>query len=317
MLQVRVTRKIDEAEGICSFELCAVDGGELPPFEAGAHVDVHIGAGLTRQYSLCNHPEERHRYLIGVLKDPVSRGGSRAMHEQVAQGQLLNISEPRNLFALDHQGARHLLFAGGIGITPILAMAYELSHRGADFELHYCFRSQERAAFIKQLRHLPFAGRVHLHDDSGAQAQKLDAPALLANPTSDTHLYVCGPSGFMGHILESAENAGWSQDQVHREFFAATPLEHDADSPFEVELASSGEVFHIPADRSVFEVLDEAGIAIETSCEQGICGSCITRVLQGLPDHRDQFMTAAEHACNDQFTPCCSRAKSPRLVLDL
>lgn len=317
MLQVRVTRKIDEAEGICSFELRAVDGGELPRFEGGAHIDVHIAAGITRQYSLCNHPEERHRYLISVLKDSASRGGSRAMHEQVMQGQLLDISEPRNLFALDQRGAKHLLFAGGIGITPILAMAYELSHRGADFELHYCFRSQERAAFIEQLQHSPFAGRVHLHDDSGAQKQKLDAATLLANPESGTHLYVCGPSGFMSHILESAENAGWSQDQVHREFFAATPVEHGTDSPFEVELATSGQVFHIPADRSVFEVLDEAGIVIETSCELGICGACITHVLQGVPDHRDQYMTAAEHACNDRFTPCCSRSKSPRLVLDL
>ena len=317
MLQVRVTRKIDEAESICSFELRAVDECELPPFEAGAHVDVHIAAGLTRQYSLCNHPEERHRYLIGVLKDPTSRGGSRAMHERVVEGQLLSISEPRNLFALDHQGARHLLFAGGIGITPILAMAYELSHQGADFELHYCFRSQERAAFIEQLRHSPFARHVHLHDDSGPQEQKLDASSLLENPSAGTHLYVCGPSGFMSYILESAENSGWPQHQVHREFFAAAPVEHDADTAFEVELASSGQVFQIPADRTVFEVLDEAGVQIETSCEQGVCGSCITRVLQGVPDHRDQFMTAAEHACNDQFTPCCSRARSPRLVLDL
>lgn len=317
MLQVRVTQKIREAEGIFSFELCATDGGELPPFEAGAHIDVHVSAGLTRQYSLCNHPQERHRYLIGVLNDPSSRGGSRAMHEQVVQGQLLQISSPRNLFALDHQGTRHLLFAGGIGITPILAMAYELSQRGADFELHYCFRSAERAAFIEQLRHSPFAARVYLHDDNGAPEQKLDAASLLANPGPGAHLYVCGPGGFMGHILDSAEQAGWPQAQVHREFFAATPVEHGADAPFEVELASTGQVFQIPADRSVFEVLDEAGIAIETSCEQGICGSCVTRVLQGIPDHRDQYMTPAEHACNDQFTPCCSRAKSPRLVLDL
>lgn len=317
MLQVRVTQKNREAEGICSFELRTADGSDLPPFEAGAHIDVHISAGLTRQYSLCNHPEERHRYLIGVLKDPSSRGGSQAMHEQVMQGQLLEISEPRNLFALSHRGTRHLLLAGGIGITPILGMAQELSHRGVDFALHYCFRSQDRAAFIEQLRDAPFAKRVHLHDDSGPQSQKLDAALLLANPDPDTHLYVCGPGGFMTYILESAEKAGWPQHQVHREFFAATNVAHDTDAPFEVELASTGQVFHIPADRSVFEVLDEAGFTIETSCEQGICGSCITRVLNGIPDHRDQCMTAAEQASNQQFTPCCSRAKSSRLVLDL
>jgi vanillate O-demethylase ferredoxin subunit len=317
MLQVNVTRKADEADGICSFELCPVDGSTLPAFEAGAHIDIHIADGLTRQYSLCNDPTERHRYLISVLKDPSSRGGSRAMHEQVQSGQTLSISAPRNLFPLDRSAQRHLLFGGGIGITPMLAMAWELSHQGADFELHYCFRSSQRAAFVEMLVQTRFADRITLHDDSGPQTQKLDAPALLAAPHADTHLYVCGPTGFMNYILDAAQNAGWSQDRVHKEFFAADPVDQSANVPFEVELASNGQVFRIPAERSVFEVLDEAGIAIESSCEQGVCGTCVTRVLKGIPEHRDKFLTEAEHAANDRFTPCCSRARSSRLVLDL
>lgn len=317
MLQVNVTRKADEAEGICSFELCAVDGSTLPAFEAGAHIDIHIADGLTRQYSLCNDPRERHRYLISVLKDPQSRGGSKAMHEQIRSGQTLSISHPRNLFPLDHSANRHLLFGGGIGITPMLAMAYELSHLGADFELHYCFRSSDRAAFVAMLAQTPFADRIKLHDDSGSPIQKLDAPALLATPDARTHLYVCGPGGFMNYILDAAQNAGWSQDRVHKEFFAADPVDQSANTPFEVELARSGRVFQIPAERTVFEVLDEAGVEIESSCEQGVCGTCVTRVLSGIPEHRDQFLTVAEHAANDRFTPCCSRAKSSRLVLDL
>jgi vanillate O-demethylase ferredoxin subunit len=317
MLQVNVTRKTDEAEGICSFELTATDGSPLPAFEAGAHIDIHIADGLTRQYSLCNDPDERHRYLISVLKDVNSRGGSSAMHEQVQAGQTLTISTPRNLFALEKSARRHLLFGGGIGITPMLAMAWELSHQGADFHLHYCFRSSQRAAFVAMLRQTPFAARITFHDDSGAQTQKLDAPAVLAAPGPDTHLYVCGPAGFMNYILDAARSADWSPDRVHKEFFAAEPIDQTGNSPFEVELANSGRVFQIPAERTVFEVLDEADIAIESSCEQGVCGTCVTRVLKGIPDHRDQFLTAAEHAANDRFTPCCSRAKSSRLVLDL
>lgn len=317
MLQVLVSRKIAVAESICSFELQALDGAALPPFTAGAHIDVHTPAGVTRQYSLCNHPEERHRYVIGVLKDPQSRGGSQAMHEQIEQGQTLTISEPRNLFPLAADGKKHLLFAGGIGITPMLAMAHELSQRGVDFELHYSFRARANAAFLDVLAEAPFAHQVTLHDNGSNPAAKLDAPAVLSNPVPGVHLYVCGPLGFMDYVLSTAASQGWPAEQTHREFFSAAPIEHDGDQPFEVELAKSGQTFLIPADRTVFEVLDEAGIEIETSCEQGICGACITRVLQGTPDHRDQFMTDKEHAVNDRFTPCCSRAKTPRLVLDL
>ena len=317
MLEVHVTGKTVEALGICSFELRAIDGGPLPAFEAGAHVDVYIAPGLTRQYSLCNDPHERHRYLIGVLRDPASRGGSNALHDTLHVGQTLTIGTPRNLFALAQSGTRHVLLGGGIGITPMLAMAHELHHRGADFELHYCFRSRDRAAFIPTLEQGAFARHLYLHDDNGAAGQKLDAPALLGTPTSGSHLYVCGPGGFMQHILDTARSAGWPEAQVHREFFAATATDPATNTAFEIELASSGRVLCVPPERTVFEVLDEAGVMIDSSCEQGVCGTCMTRVLAGIPDHRDQFLTPAEQAANDCFLPCCSRARSTRLVLDL
>lgn len=317
MLEVKVTRKHQEAEGICSFELSRVDGEPLPAFTACAHIDVHVAPGLTRQYSLCNPPQERHRYVIAVLREPASRGGSHGMHELLQVGGTLAIGEPRNLFELVPDADRYLLFAGGIGITPILAMAWSLAHQGRAFELHYCSRSAERAAFVRQLAEAPFANRVHTHFDDGSPGQKLDVAAVLGKPLAGQHVYVCGPGGFMDFILGAAATFGWPAEQVHREYFAVPQPAHDANQAFEVELARSGRVLEIPADKSVFEVLDAAGVQIDTSCEQGICGCCLTRVMAGIPDHRDQFMTDAERALNNQFTPCCSRSRSPRLVLDL
>ncbi|HCE6396344.1 MULTISPECIES: PDR/VanB family oxidoreductase [Pseudomonas aeruginosa group] len=320
MLEVLVAHKKTEAEGIASFELVQANGQPLPSFAPGAHIDVHLPSGLVRQYSLCSPPEERHRYLIAVLEEPESRGGSRALHHQVQVGQTLQIGEPRNLFPLAEQRGKSLLFAGGIGITPILAMARYLARRGEDFELHYCARTPQRAAFLDWLRKCPFAERVRLHFDDGAPEQRLDAAQVLAAPAADSHVYVCGPGGFMQHILGNAATRGWPAERVHREYFAApasAPVELPGDGTFEVELARSGRVYRVPAERSVFEVLDEAGVVIPVSCEQGICGACLTGVLDGIPDHRDAFQTDEEKAANRYFTPCCSRARSARLLLDL
>ncbi|WP_223462016.1 PDR/VanB family oxidoreductase [Pseudomonas sp. GL-RE-19] len=315
MIDVIVTRKTLEAEGILSFELTRADDGVLMPFSAGSHIDVHLPSGQIRQYSLCNHPSELHRYQIGVLLDPASRGGSKAMHALV-EGSRLQISEPRNLFALAHGGRRSLLFAGGIGITPILCMAERLAQIDADFQLHYCGRSRSQVAFVERIQHSIFSDHAHLHFDDQPDTQ-LNAAQALASYAEGDHLYVCGPAGFMEFILSEARNAGWPADSLHREYFAVQPLTQMNEGSFEVVLASSGRCLHVPADRSVAEVLLESGIDLPLSCEQGICGTCLTRVLEGEPDHRDMFMTPAEQAANDQFTPCCSRSKSPRLVLDL
>jgi len=317
MLRVRVSRKAVEAEDICSFELASADGAPLPAFSAGSHVDVQLPGGLTRQYSLCNDPAESHRYLIGVLRDPASRGGSTAMHEQVHEGSELQISPPKNHFALAHEAPRHLLLAGGIGVTPILCMAERLAQTGAAFEMHYCTRSPGRTAFRERIRAAAFAARVQFHFDDGDAAQKIDLAALLDTPRAGEHVYVCGPKGFMDAVLGRARTAGWPEAQLHYEFFGAELAKSDADADFEVQLASSGRVVPVGADQTVVQALERAGVIVPTSCEQGVCGTCLTRVLEGEIDHKDMFLTPEEQAANDQFLPCCSRAKSARLVLDL
>jgi vanillate O-demethylase ferredoxin subunit len=315
-IQVRVASKTREAEAICSYELVRVDGGPLPPFEAGAHVDVHLGEHIVRQYSLCNPPGETHRYQIGVLRDEASRGGSRAMHDEIDTGSTLHISAPKNHFPLV-AAKRSLLFAGGIGVTPILAMAETLASTGADFEMHYSARSPERAAFRERIAGSIFAGRIHFHYDSGDAAQKLDLAALLSTPNADTHLYVCGPQGYIDHVLGSAKAFGWPASQLHVEYFGAAAVDTSGDGAFDVKLASSGKVVTVPAGITVIKALAAQGVEIPYSCEEGVCGTCLTRVLEGVPDHRDLYLTEEEQAANDQFTPCCSRAKTSVLVLDL
>jgi len=317
MLTVRVTRRTPEAVDISTFELCDVDGKPLPPFGAGSHIDVHLPNGLTRQYSLCNDPTESHRYLIGVLRDPASRGGSAAMHDQIQEGAVLRISAPKNHFPLAHEARRSILVAGGIGVTPILCMAERLAMAGADFEMHYCTRSRDRTAFRDRIAASAFAPRVRFHFDDGDAAQKLDISALVASPTPGVHLYVCGPKGFMDAVLGAARAGAWPESQIHYEFFNAELLPTGEEGAFDVKLASSGRIVTVGKDQTVVQALAAAGVDVPTSCEQGVCGTCLTRVLEGVPDHKDLYLTPEEQAANDQFTPCCSRSKTPVLVLDL
>jgi len=315
-LHLIVSARTQEADGVCSFELEAPLGGELPAFTAGAHIDVHVQPGIVRQYSLCGDPAERRRWRIAVLREPRSRGGSSGMHEQVQPGATLRVSEPRNHFALV-TSPHSLLVAGGIGVTPILAMAKTLRREGRAFELHYGARSAARSAFRSEIAS-EFGARTHFHFDDGEPAQKFDAEAVLSGAQGETHLYVCGPAGFMDHVLGTARCLGWAEDVLHREYFAApvapTPA---ADGAFDVRLARSGISLNIPANKSVLEVLLGAGVDVPHSCESGVCGTCATRVLEGTPDHRDAYFTGAERAKGDQFTPCCSRSTTPVLVLDL
>lgn len=316
-LTVRVTAKTVEAVDICSFELVESQGHSMPAFSAGSHVDVQLNDGLTRQYSLCNDPSENHRYLIAVLRDENSRGGSKAMHDKVNVGDTITISTPKNHFMLEHGAKRSLLLAGGIGVTPILCMAERLAVMGADFEMHYCTRSRDRMAFHARISASTYASRVRFHFDDGAPQQKLDLAGLLARPEAGTHLYVCGPKGFMDAVLSNARARGWPEDQLHYEFFSAEVVKSANDQSFQVKLASSGKVVIVPKDKTVVQALAEAGVEVQTSCEQGVCGTCLTRVLEGEPDHKDLYLTPDEQAKNDQFTPCCSRSKSAILVLDL
>ncbi|NPC59336.1 PDR/VanB family oxidoreductase [Caenimonas soli] len=316
-VRVRVARKTKETLDISTFELVQVDDGPMPAFSAGSHIDVHLFNGLTRQYSLCNDPREGHRYVIGVLRDPASRGGSRAMHEQVKEGDELCISAPKNHFALAHEAPHSVLLAGGIGVTPILCMAERLSATGASFEMHYCARSPDRAAFRGRIAASSFASSVHCHFDDGAEEQKLDAGALLAAVRADTHVYVCGPKGFMDWILGTARSLGWPATRQHYEFFGTEVAKSDDGESFDVKLASSGKVVRVAKGQTVVQALAAVGVEVATSCEQGVCGTCLTRILEGVPEHKDVYLTPDERAANDQFTPCCSRSKSPLLVLDL
>jgi vanillate monooxygenase ferredoxin subunit len=316
-LAVKVVAKRAEAQDIASFELARADGAPLPAFSAGSHIDVQVPGGLTRQYSLCNDAGEQHRYRIAVLRDPASRGGSVAMHERVNEGDVIHISEPKNHFPL-HPAPRSLLFAGGIGVTPLLCMAQRLAAIDADFTLHYCTRSPERTAFQTEIAASAFAQRVRFHFDNGPPSQKLKLDsALKGEVPRQTRLYVCGPAGFIDHVVKAAKAWEWPADHIHLEYFSAAPQETGGDTAFEVKLASTGKVYPVAADQSVVQALQAHGVEIITSCEQGVCGTCITRVLEGEPDHRDLYFTDEERAMNDQFTPCCSRSKSRVLVLDL
>lgn len=314
LLQVVVTDIAEQGEGNRALTLAPLLG-ELSPFEAGAHVDVHLPGGVVRQYSIASAPDERDRhYVLCVKLAPASRGGSRHIHEQLVAGQRLWISLPRNHFPLQADGP-HLLLAAGIGITPLLSMAQALDARGEAFVLHHYVRERAQAAFAGRLAQGFAHGRVQVHADAEGESPLTHVPGELAQPRG--HLYLCGPGGFMDHFAALAGRAGWPAQNIHSERFDPVELVRADDAPFEVELASSGEVVEVPAGQSIAQALGEAGIPVEVSCEQGMCGACVTGVLAGVPDHRDCVLGAAEHAANDRMTLCCSRSRSPRLVLAL
>ena len=318
-MKVQLIRKTEVARDIVSFELADPSGATLPAFSAGAHIDVMLADGLVRQYSLCNDPRETHRYMLGVLREPTSRGGSTAMHA-LSEGTLLDISEPRNHFPLAHDAAHSILLAGGIGVTPILCMAERLAHAGASFELHYCTREPERAAFRERFDDPHLRPHSRLYFDTAPATERIDLARVLGAPDDGKHVYVCGPAGFIDFVLDVTRQLGWRSENVHREYFgapAANAATHDTDGPFQVKLAGSGRIVDVAPTQTIVAALEQAGITIATSCEQGVCGTCLTRVLAGEPDHRDVYLTDEERAANDQFLPCCSRSKSPLLVLDL
>lgn len=314
-IDVTVTAKQMEAEGIASFTLASIGGQQLPDFTPGAHIDVEIAPGLIRQYSLCGAKEQGGCYLIGVLNDAGSRGGSRALHA-VEVGQQLRISMPRNHFPLAQEADHSILIAGGIGITPILSMAERLQEQGQSFEMHFCARSVDKAAFRARIIDSEVGGKTRFYFDE--QDQRIDLSELLRTPAPGAHLYVCGPQGFMSAVLSTAAAQGWSDAHLHKEFFVAAPLERtDGDRPFDIILSSTGTRYHIGADESIVTVLEGQGIEIPVSCEQGICGTCLTRVLEGEVEHRDAVLTSTDRETGKLFTPCCSRAKGDLLILDL
>ena len=289
----------------------------LPAFTAGAHIDVHLSGGLIRQYSLCNDPSERHFYQIAVLRESAGRGGSQAMHA-VKAGDRLAISTPRNNFPLAGPEANsHLLLAGGIGVTPMMAMIHELESRGADYRLRYCTRSLAKTAFLDRLNPRIKAGHVILHHDDGDPAKGLDLAGLLASFTPTQHVYICGPKGFMA--AAKAATGHWPPHCVHFEHFSAVEPTADESAwdakPFQIKIKKTGKVIDVPAHISMVSALREAGHDVETSCEEGICGTCITRYVEGEPVHRDVVLS--EDQRQSYVMICRARSKSPLLVLDI
>ena len=312
MIAVRVTGVSDVAPKIREFRLAAV-AEELPPFSPGSHVMVEM-AGKDKTYrnaySLLSDPFNPQHYAIAVRLQDESRGGSVFMHTQVKEGDVLHISPPANLFAPLWQAKKHILIAGGVGITPFLSYLPELKRRAADFELHYCFRSSQTGAYRDALAQ-QLGERLHAYDSDNGQ--RCDIAALLRQNLPGTHVYICGPQSLISAVKDEAAAQGIPPAFIHAEEFSAPK----PGKPFTVKLAASGREIAVASESSLLEALEQAGVAVHNMCRGGVCGQCVTRVTDGVPEHRDDFLSAAEKAGNDCVMPCVSRALSASLTLDL
>lgn len=274
---VVVAKKATEAHNMVSFELVDPDGAELPAFSAGAHIDLTIPGGLVRKYSLCNSSSERHRYLIGVWKDANSRGGSKALHEAVNAGDTLQVSLPRNRFRVPSNTRRAILLARGIGVTPILSIADYLKSKDIPFELHYVFALMSPGSFRTTIDGSIFGDKAKYYLEATEQNQLLNPAAVLTDQPEDTHLFICGVDWWLDPIVNTATQKGWAEERIHVERFTAKLAAPLLDRVFDVKIASSGAVFKIPGDKTVAAFLEEKGVKIPTSCEQGLCGTCLER----------------------------------------
>jgi vanillate monooxygenase ferredoxin subunit len=313
---VVVAQKITEAHNMVSFELVDPEGAELPAFSPGSHIDVTLPGGLLRQYSLCNSSSDRLRYRIGVWKDPNSRGGSKALHEVVQVGDTLRVGLPRNRFRVPKSTKKALLLARGIGLTPILSIADDLKSRSVPFELHYVFALMSPGAFESSIQASPFAENTKYYIEDSKQNRLLDPAAILSEQPQDAQLFICGVDWWQDPIINTAKQKGWPEERIHVERFTAKVPPALLDKVFEVKIASTGAVIKIPGDKTVTASLEESGVKIPTSCEQGLCGTCKVRVLEGEADHRDKRLSAEQREAGF-FLACVSRAKGERLVLDL
>lgn len=315
-MQLLIQSRTPVADGIIALELVAPDGAELPAFTAGAHIDLHLAPGLSRSYSLANDPAERHRYVVAVNRDANSRGGSAFVHDQLREGQRIDVAGPRNNFALAEDAADTVLIAGGIGITPLHSMIQRLETLGKPWRLFYGARSRAKCAYLDELERLArkHPGRIAIHLENEHDGKRLDIAAAVATATKDAHLYCCGPTPMLEAFLAAC--AGRPERQVHVEYFSAA---HEAATAggYVVELKRSGKRFQVPEGKSILQVLLAAKIDVDFSCEEGVCGSCETRVLEGEIDHRDSYLTAAEQRSGKKMMICCSGCKGARLVLDL
>lgn len=298
------------ADDVVTIDLRAVDGAQLPPWTAGAHIDLPCGA-VVRQYSLCGDPDDRSTYRIAVRRADPGRGGSRYVHDVLAVGDTVCLGGPRNNFPLV-EAKRYVFVAGGIGITPFLPMLAAVEGCGAEWRLAYGGRTRASMPFLDELieRH-PDRIMIRAEDDEGL----LDLDSLLPAPEPGLAVYCCGPEPLLTAVEKRA--ATWPDAVVHVERFAPKQVAGAPDTAFEVEIAATGQILQVPADRSVLEVLTDAGVPVLSSCTEGTCGSCETAVLEGHVDHRDSVLTAEEQQGNDVMFVCVSRSRSTRIVLDL
>jgi vanillate O-demethylase ferredoxin subunit len=302
-----------EAKDIKGYELVDAAGSALPPFTAGAHIDVNLPGGLMRQYSLCNDPAETDRYVLAVLREADGRGGSIAFHDKVAVGDVLEISDPQNNFPLDHRYLHYILIAGGIGAAPLLAMAYKLRSLGKTFDFHMCVRSADQLPFKTELEELVGPDKLHFHITNGDPSRRLDVETLLAKPISAGLVYCCGPEGLIDAVGEAT--LSWHSHTVKFELFK--PVELDGtDTWFDVKIASTGQVIRVGPRETILAALWRAGIKKQFSCELGICGTCRTPFSEGTPSHRDDDVLSLKER-EKEMTVCVSRSKSPLLTLDI
>lgn len=309
-MKLLLDRKEPVADGVVLLTLRDPDDGPLPEWTPGAHIDVVVSDGVVRQYSLCGDPADTSAFQVAVLREPDGRGGSQHVHDVLVTGQLVEVSEPRNHFELV-EAERYLFVAGGIGITPILPMVARAEAAGHDWQLVYGGRTRSSMAFRAELEHRPNV-EIRPQDEHGP----LDLDAVLGDPSPGTAVYCCGPESLLLAVEQRC--SAWPPGSLHVERFSpkASPAEGPSDE-FEVELARSGTVLRVPADRSVLDVVEDSGVSVLSSCREGTCGTCETVVLDGTPDHRDSVLTAAEQECGDVMMICVSRSRSTRLLLDL
>lgn len=313
-LSVSVRQMRVESDGVLSLELVRPDGGLLPVWEPGAHIDVDLGNGVLRQYSLCGSPTHLESYRIGVLKEPASRGGSIRVHEAVRPGQEVRISEPRNNFELSNNTKPVIFIAGGIGITPILAMARQAHEQGRNFHLHYGGRSRKNMAFLKEIG--SFGDRVSINADD--REGMLDLDSILKDAhTGDYEIYVCGPGGLLDEVERRSQE--WPRGTFHCERFVPKVIEApvDGEREFTVSCAQSNLLVTVPTDVSILESLEQAGVDVPSSCREGTCGTCETDIISGTPDHRDSLLSSDEQESGETMLICVSRCKTNLLELDI
>jgi ferredoxin-NADP reductase len=311
LMRARIKAIRWEAEGINAYTLQPADGGLMPPFEPGAHIDVHLQPGLARSYSLVNDPVVRGHYEIAVHDSPSSRGGSRFIHENWRVGQIVEISEPKNNFPMVEDASHTVLVAGGIGITPMIPMIARLEKLGRSWELHYVAASPERAAYVG---HLEAHERAAIRFDGIPGGQPLDLAGICAAAPADAHLYCCGPTGMLDAFV--AINADRPKGHAHIEYFTAE-TELATEGGYTLELARSGKTITVEEGETMLDALLTAGVDIGFACSEGICGTCEVKVLGGVPDHRDHFLSDEDKAANRSVMVCCSGSKSANLVLDI